>query len=247
MNKKQVKRRTRAQEIWHRLLQNKGAVIGMIFLTVLVLAAALSPVIFDYETDVIGQNISERLMHPCKAHPFGTDEMGRDLLAASPLPIIGTLEDLPDAPSAEEAGRLAGTLKERYLSGQADEIILLYERYVSALRQEPCAKKLLPLEAPCGDTEEKEIIFEPDGKSLIDNLVELYLDNTVRAVVLEAKTGEHSARMTAMTAASDNTEQLLAKLNLELNHARQGAITTEISEIVGGANALQSSEEGKRG
>ena len=172
---------------------------------------------------------------------------GRDLLAASPLPIIGTLEDLPDAPSAEEAGRLAGTLKERYLSGQADEIILLYERYVSALRQEPCAKKLLPLEAPCGDTEEKEIIFEPDGKSLIDNLVELYLDNTVRAVVLEAKTGEHSARMTAMTAASDNTEQLLAKLNLELNHARQSAITTEISEIVGGANALQSSEEGKRG
>ena len=81
MKKKQVKRRTRAQEIWHRLLQNKGAVIGMIFLTVLVLAAALSPVIFDYETDVIGQNISERLMHPCTAHPFGTDEVGRDLFA----------------------------------------------------------------------------------------------------------------------------------------------------------------------
>ena len=81
MKKKQVKRRTRAQEIWHRLLQNKGAVIGMIFLTVLVLAAALSPVIFDYETDVIGQNISERLMHPCAAHPFGTDEVGRDLFA----------------------------------------------------------------------------------------------------------------------------------------------------------------------
>ena len=81
MNKKQVKRRSRAQEIWHRLLQNKGAVIGMVFLTVLVLAAALSPVIFDYQTDVIGQNISERLMHPCKAHPFGSDEVGRDLFA----------------------------------------------------------------------------------------------------------------------------------------------------------------------
>ena len=81
MEKKQVKRRTRAQEIWHRLLQNKGAIIGMFFLTVLVLAAALSPVIFDYETDVIGQNISERLMHPCAAHPFGTDEVGRDLFA----------------------------------------------------------------------------------------------------------------------------------------------------------------------
>ena len=81
MEKKRIKRRTRAQEIWHRLLQNKGAVVGMVFLTVLVLAAALSPVIFDYETDVIGQNISERLMHPCAAHPFGTDEVGRDLFA----------------------------------------------------------------------------------------------------------------------------------------------------------------------
>ena len=81
MEKKQVKRRTRGQEIWHRLLQNKGAVIGMVFLTVLVLAAVFSPILFDYETDVIGQNISERLMHPCAAHPFGTDEVGRDLFA----------------------------------------------------------------------------------------------------------------------------------------------------------------------
>ncbi len=81
MEKEKVKRRSRAQEIWHRLLQNKGAVIGMVFLTVLVLAAVFSPVIFDYETDVIGQNISERLMHPCREHPFGTDEVGRDLFA----------------------------------------------------------------------------------------------------------------------------------------------------------------------
>ena len=65
-------------------------------------------------------------------------------------------------------------------------------------------------------------------------------------MLLEAKTGEHTARMTAMTAASDNTEQLLEKLNLELNHARQSAITTEISEIVGGANALKLSKNKKK-
>ena len=65
-------------------------------------------------------------------------------------------------------------------------------------------------------------------------------------MLLEAKTGEHSARMTAMTAATDNTEQLLETLNLELNHARQSAITKEITEIVGGANALRDSKEGKR-
>ena len=81
MEKKRIKRRTRAQEIWHRLLKNKGAVIGMIFLAALITVALLAPVIFDYETDVIGQNIKERLMHPNAKHWFGTDEVGRDLFA----------------------------------------------------------------------------------------------------------------------------------------------------------------------
>lgn len=76
-----IKKKTMFQETWHRLTRNKGAMIGLAFLVLLILAAALAPVIFDYETDVIGQNISERLMHPCKEHWFGTDEVGRDLFA----------------------------------------------------------------------------------------------------------------------------------------------------------------------
>ena len=82
------------------------------------------------------------------------------------------------------------------------------------------------------------MIFEPDRVTLLHTLTELYLQNTVHAVLLEARTGEHASRMTAMTAASDNTEELIDDLTLELNHARQAAITTEISEIVGGAAAL---------
>ena len=70
---KKVKRKTRAQETWHRLIKNKGAVIGMVFLALLIVIALLAPVLFDYETDVIGQNISERFMKPCKEHWFGTD------------------------------------------------------------------------------------------------------------------------------------------------------------------------------
>ena len=83
------------------------------------------------------------------------------------------------------------------------------------------------------------MIFEPDRKTLLDTLVDMYIDNSVHAALLEARTGEHSSRMTAMTSASDNTEELIAELTLELNHARQSAITTEISEIVGGAEALK--------
>ena len=78
---KKYKKKSMAQETWHRLIKNKGAVIGMLFLLALIAVALLAPVLFDYETEVIGQNISERFMPPCKEHWFGTDEVGRDLFA----------------------------------------------------------------------------------------------------------------------------------------------------------------------
>lgn len=76
-----IKGRSMMQETWRRLIKNKGAVIGMIFLAVLVLAALLSPYIFDYDTQVVGMNMPERLQPPSSAHWFGTDEVGRDLFA----------------------------------------------------------------------------------------------------------------------------------------------------------------------
>ena len=79
--KKKYKSRTLAQETWRRLLKNKGAIIGMVFLILLVLAAISSSFIFDYDTDVIGQNMAERLQTPSLQHWFGTDEFGRDLFA----------------------------------------------------------------------------------------------------------------------------------------------------------------------
>lgn len=168
---------------------------------------------------------------------------GRDLIAAMKLPLKETIDTLSDAPDAEEAAALTEKLKALYLSGEADEIVFVYERYYSALRQEPETKVLLPLPISAGE-EEKDYILEPDGRAIMDELVRLYLDAAVCSLLLEAKTGEHTARMTAMTAATDNTEQLLETLRLELNHARQSAITKEITEIVGGANALK--KEGKR-
>ena len=106
---------------------------------------------------------------------------------------------------------------------------------------------LLPLAPPedaaaAGHTE--ELIFEPDRERVLEVLLDLYLVNTVHAAMLEARTGEHSARMTAMTAAADNTEELISELTLELNHARQAAITTEITEIASGAEALRNAQSG---
>ena len=145
--------------------------------------------------------------------------------------------EMSDAPTAEEARALTETLKKLYTKGEAAEIVLVYQHFRSVLQQNPTARTLLPLSLP-ESGEEKPVIFEPDAETVRDRLVELYLETTVHETLLEARTGEHAARMTAMTSASDNTEELIQELTLELNHARQAAITTEISEIAGGAAAL---------
>lgn len=165
---------------------------------------------------------------------------GRDLIKATKLNIVKTFDEISDTPSSADAKELTDYLKSAYLAGNVGEIVLVYQKFQSVLAQTPAHSVLLPVSPESGIRSEVKYIFEPDRKSLLDALVELYISNTVYSVLLEARTGEHASRMTAMTAASDNTDELIAELNLKLNHARQSAITTEISEIVGGAAALQS-------
>ena len=168
---------------------------------------------------------------------------GRDMIPAAGIPIRKTFE-ISDAPEAKEARELADYLRQLYLSGEADEIVLVYQQFKSVLQQTPGTKTLLPMSAAEAKDEKDEgegrlWLYEPDRESLLATLVEMAFNNTLHAVLLEARTGEHSARMSAMTAAADNTEELIASLTLQLNHARQAAITTEISEIAGGAEALK--------
>lgn len=172
---------------------------------------------------------------------------GQDVIEASGMNVKRRFSKLGDVPSAAEAREVADYLKGLYLDGEADEIILVYQKYKSVLQQQPGMTVLLPVrpEKSPGDEENQEAqmtanySFEPDVETIVEALVQLYISNTIFSVMLEARTGEHAARMTSMTSASDSTEELIEELRLELNHARQAAITTEISEIVGGASALE--------
>ncbi len=121
---KHVKRRTMLQETWRRLIKNKGAVVGMAFLVFLVLAAVLSPFIFNYETDVIGQNMKERLLAPCAAHWFGTDEFGRDLFARV---VYGARYSLAIGVGSVVLGLVVGTVLGSlagFYGGLADSLIM---------------------------------------------------------------------------------------------------------------------------
>ena len=174
---------------------------------------------------------------PCEVVVCG--RWGRDVIAHEGLPVERTFADMSDTPTLEEALQLADFLKEKYLSGEADEIHLIYQHYHSVLQQNPTSLQLLPAKAEAKGEIGNEYIFEPDGESVLENLMQLYLNNTVYAVMLEAKVGEQAARMTAMSTATDATTELIDDLSLQLNRVRQAAITTEIAEIVGGANALK--------
>lgn len=160
---------------------------------------------------------------------------GKDSISATGLDVRRWFDDVSDTPSAADARELTEYLKALYLNGEADEIVLIYQHFKSVLAQIPSRKTLLPITHDEAEASGGEYIFEPDEESVLAALIELYISNTVYSALLEAKAGEHSARMTAMTAASDNTDELINSLTLELNHARQAAITTEIAEIVGGS------------
>lgn len=180
---------------------------------------------------------------PCTVVVCGS--WGRDIIAQSGLPVCHTFDTLSDTPDMAEALPVADYLKRLYLSGEADEIHLVYQRFRSALQQVPDQVQLLPAQLQPQEREEagNDYIFEPDARSVLENMVQLYLNNMVYSVLLEAKVSEQASRMAAMSAATDATTELINDLSLQLNRVRQAAITTEIAEIVGGANALKKAKK----
>ena len=150
-------------------------------------------------------------------------------------------DEISDVPRPEEGRALADYLRELYLGGEADRIVLVYQRR-EALGQKPCSFQLLPLTRKEGESRGGDCIFEPARQTLMDTLSRMYVENSLMKALLEAKVSEHFARMTAMTNATDNAEELMKELSLSLNRTRQAKITTEISEVVGGANALRNGD-----
>jgi len=153
--------------------------------------------------------------------------------------------NLGDTPSLD---RLIGAIKvqlDDYAAGRIDAVYLAYNRFINTMRQEPVIEQLLPLSSERFDqTEEEKLsyawdyIYEPDAKTVIDELLVRYVEALVYQAVAENMASEQSARMVAMKAASANAKKIIDGLQLVYNKSRQAAITKEISEIVGGAAAV---------
>lgn len=140
----------------------------------------------------------------------------------------------------EGAKEQAQVLMEGFLAGEFDKVVILYNAFKNAAVQEPTVEQFLPIamddsEGPADTT---EYIYEPGKSEILKDLIPTSLKTQLFAALLDANASEHGARMTAMHKATDNAKALQGDLKLEYNKARQAAITNEILEIVGGADAL---------
>lgn len=160
------------------------------------------------------------------------------------VPLAASFFDVTDRPTYDQARSIAAPILKAYESGQVESFVIISNRFYSAGNQQLETTNLLPLDpekfGPTDDSLSLDFEIEPSPEAIIDPLLRMYVEETIFAILLEASAAEHAARQRAMKAASDNAEELIKTLSRVMNRARQDSITTEITEIVGGAEALGS-------
>jgi F-type H+-transporting ATPase subunit gamma len=155
--------------------------------------------------------------------------------------VVKDWEDSTAKPDFSIARAIADDVAERFLSGEYDEIRLVYNKFHSPLAQTPMVTKLLPVDASVlegGEAVPSDYIYEPALNTMLEELLPRAVSFRVFNAFLENSAGEHGARMTAMDNATNNASDLIREYTLRRNRARQAAITTELTEIVAGAEAL---------
>jgi F-type H+-transporting ATPase subunit gamma len=167
--------------------------------------------------------------------------------------VVAEFSDLPADPSFMDISAIGHLAVEKFLNGEADEVYLVYTDYLSMARQEPVAKKLLPLEVDDDDDLVQEYgqqqktpaayIYEPDAEEILNEIIPKFTALQVYQAILESLASEHAARMIAMRNATDNAHELVGALQLDYNKVRQQSITGDILDIAGGAEALAQSQK----
>ncbi len=163
--------------------------------------------------------------------------------------IARSYEKMSDTPTYENAREIAGAVVRLFLEEKVDEIRLVYTEFKSLGIQTVAVRRFLPLSSPekiaaekVGETTARASFeFEPSPEGILESLLPRYVESRLYSALLDAAASEHANRQRAMKAATDNAEELIVNLTRQMNRARQDAITTEIMEIVGGAEALMDS------
>jgi len=201
-----------------------------------------------YNSNVIRFVASRFDKNPVPVKYIAVGRKGRDLLIRRRKDVIADFSNLPPAPTFADVSAIGRLAVDSFMQGEVDEVFLVYTDYVNMARQVTTVKKLLPLELVGeGLVEDFEnqhngphaaYEYEPDMREILDEIIPRFTALQVYQAVLESLASEHAARMVAMRNATENAKELVNALQLAYNKVRQQAITNDILDIVGGAEAL---------
>ncbi|MDY4762356.1 F0F1 ATP synthase subunit gamma [Streptococcus thoraltensis] len=182
-------------------------------------------------------------------HPDGNDfeiiaigGMGADFFKARGIDVAFELRGLEDQPSFEEVARIISKSVEMYKNELFDELYVCYNHHVNSLTSQVRMQQMLPItELDANEASEGGASFElePNREAILDQLLPQYTESLIYGAIVDAKTAEHAAGMSAMQTATDNAKNVINDLTIQYNRARQAEITQEITEIVAGASALE--------
>ena len=166
---------------------------------------------------------------------------GRDYLRRRGVPIDQQLSNIYEDLRYEKASDIGDVIISQYASANLDAAYIAYNEFKSAISQKVRIEKILPIEPAKVDESESatDYIYEPDQQTILQQLLPLYINVEVYRALLESVASEHGARMTAMENATKNAKDMIQRLTVQANRARQAAITTELMEIIGGSEALK--------
>lgn len=200
----------------------------------------------------VAQRFAQRLGKPVKYVAVG--KKGRDSLVRMRANVVAEFSDLPAEPTIATISPIARLAIDEFLSGSVDAVFIAYTDFINTLTQRPVVLGWLPLipyhtedqvmsemvkDVPEVSANSMDYEYEPNAATILDEIVPRFTELQLYQALLESQASEHSARMVAMRNASDSAGQLIGDLTLVYNKARQAAITAEILDIVGGAEALQ--------
>lgn len=203
-----------------------------------------------YNSNIVRQAIDFERERDLPIRYITVGRKGRDLLVRRGSHIAAEFTGMPDTPDIVETTPVARVFMDDFLSGAVDEVHLAYTDFVNTLNQIPVIRCVLPLQATETGLEQAEhayeerasatagYLFEPSPEAILEEILPRFTELQLYQAVLEAQASEHSARMVAMRNATENANALVDDLTLSYNKARQLAITSEMLDIVGGAEAL---------
>ncbi len=200
---------------------------------------------FNYQTiKRANEVIAELKDSDVEVRLSGVGKKGIAFFKYNKVEMLNQVVDLSSKPNYEDSTALISSLVEDYVEGKTDKIILIHNGYVSMIAQRVSTQQLLPIDVSTLDLTKSvsmsEMDVEPDDDdTLLDALVQKYVEFSMYYALLDSLAAEHSARMQAMDAATNNAKEMVGKLTVKYNKARQEAITTELIEIISGMESLK--------